>query len=69
MKSVSLQILVQNAQNSLINIKSYLFILKDLFIYYVYNVLPTCMPTHQKGRPVLIIYGCEPSCSDVVAWN
>ncbi|CAO2614112.1 hypothetical protein LEMLEM_LOCUS16408 [Lemmus lemmus] len=31
-----------------------------LFIYYVYNVLPACMPSGQKRTPDLITDGCEP---------
>ena len=32
------------------------------FIYYVYSVLPACMPTGQKRAPDLIKDGCEPPC-------
>jgi hypothetical protein len=32
------------------------------FIYYVYSVLPVCMPAGQKRAPDLIIDGCEPPC-------
>ena len=37
--------------------------LKDLFIYYVYSVLPACMPAGQKRAPDLIMDGCEPLCT------
>ena len=33
---------------------------KDLFIYYVYSVLPACMSTRLKRAPDLITDGCEP---------
>ena len=35
------------------------------FIYYVYSVLPSCMPAHtpQKRAPDLITDGCELPCS------
>ena len=33
-----------------------------LKIYYVYSVLPACMPAHQKTELDLIIDGCEPPC-------
>jgi len=32
------------------------------FIYYVYNILPACMPAGQKKALNLIIDGCEPPC-------
>ena len=32
---------------------------KDLFIYYVFNVLPACIPSGQKRAPNLITDGCE----------
>jgi hypothetical protein len=32
------------------------------FIYYVYSILPACMPTGQKRAPDLITDGCEPPC-------
>ena len=35
---------------------------KKGFIYYVYNILPACMPAGQKRAPDLIIDGCEPPC-------
>jgi hypothetical protein len=39
-----------------------LIFFKDLLVYYVYSVLPTCMPEHQKVAPHLITDGCEPPC-------
>jgi len=33
-----------------------------LFTYYVYSVLLTYMPTHQKAAPDPITDGCEPPC-------
>ena len=35
---------------------------KDLLIYYVYNILPACMPARQSRAPDLSTDGCEPSC-------
>ena len=35
---------------------------KDLFNYYVYSVLPTCMSACQKRTLYLIIDGYEPPC-------
>ena len=32
------------------------------FIYYVYNILPPCMPACQRRAPDLITGGCEPPC-------
>ena len=34
----------------------------DLFIYYIYNILPPCIPECQKRVPDLITDGCEPPC-------
>jgi hypothetical protein len=34
----------------------------DLFIYYVYNILPACMPACLKRAPDLIVDGYEPPC-------
>ena len=34
----------------------------DLFIYYIYNILPPCKPECQKRVPDLITDGCEPPC-------
>jgi hypothetical protein len=38
------------------------FLKKKRFIYYVYRVLPVCMPAGQKGADDLIIDGYEPPC-------
>ena len=38
------------------------FFFKDLFIYYVYNILPQCMPTRQRRAPDFSTDGCEPPC-------
>lgn len=32
----------------------------NIFIYYVYRALPTCIPAGQKRVPVLITGGCVP---------
>jgi hypothetical protein len=32
------------------------------FIYYVYSILPACMPTGQKRASDSITDGCEPPC-------
>ena len=40
----------------------FLSFFKDLFIYYVYNILPLCMLAGQKRAPDLFIDGCEPPC-------
>ena len=40
----------------------FIYLLCYLFIYYVYNILPPCMPTFQKRAPDLITDGCEPPC-------
>ena len=39
--------------------------LKSLFIYYVYNILPPCMPTCQKRAPDLITDDCESPCGSL----
>ena len=36
--------------------------LSDVFIYYVYSVLPACLLAGQKRAPDLITDGCEPPC-------
>jgi hypothetical protein len=37
-------------------------IFKDLFIYYIYTILPACMSAIPKRAPDLIMDGCEPPC-------
>jgi hypothetical protein len=46
-----------------LSIVPFIFFLKMyLFIYYVYSVLPECMPAVQKRAPDLIIDGYKPPC-------
>jgi hypothetical protein len=40
----------------------YVFSSLDLFIYYVYSILPACMPAGQKRAPDPVTEGCELPC-------
>ena len=38
------------------------FFIKDLFVNYVYIILPACICASQKRSPDLTTHGCKPSC-------